>query len=359
MITVDCRHTLGQFDLDVHFTAEAGITALFGRSGAGKTTVVNAIAGLARPDHAVITVGDRTLADTPHGVFLPANKRRVGYIFQEPRLFPHLSVQGNLMYGAKLCPNPPTQSEFDAVVGALGLGALLGRRPYHLSGGEKQRVAIGRALLSKPEILLADEPLAALDVGRKAQLLPVFERLRDDFGIPIIYVSHSVTEVSRLADTVVALHNGRVLRQGRAVDVLSDLSVLPLGPSGAGAVVQARIQAHTEDGLTELRVSGHPIYVPRVIAEPGQDIRVRIEAQDVMIALERPQGISALNILPVIVADIRLGDGPGGLVQLTLGDQTIVARLTKRSISALALTKGQPVFAVAKTVSVDREQLSI
>ena len=358
MIRFECSHNFGPSSLNAAFEVENGITVLFGRSGAGKTTIINVIAGLLRPDKAKVSVGERTLVDTGAGLWVPAHKRRIGYIFQEGRLFPHLSVRGNLSYGARFRRQADGIVDFDKTVDVLGLGDLLDRRPFHLSGGEKQRVAIGRALLSQPEILLADEPLAALDQERKSQLLPVFERLRDEFNIPIVYVSHSANEVARLADTVIAMQDGKVLRQGAAADVLGDLNVLPLGPREAGAVLVAKVKQHADDGLTELSLGEASLHVPQVSAPIGTSVRVRIEAQDVMLATEKPVGISALNVMPALVTGIRMGGGPGGLVQVSVDGQTLLSRVTKRSIAALGLAVGQQVFVVAKSVSVDRNHLS-
>ena len=242
-LSVQIRHRFGTFDLDAQFEAPRGITVLFGRSGSGKTSVVNAVAGLLRPDAGRISSDKMTLFDSETGICLPPEKRRAGYIFQEGRLFPHLNVLQNLRYGQWFSGGPKDQPEEDRLVDMLGIGSLLDRRPASLSGGEKQRVAIGRALLAKPRLLLADEPLAALDTARKEEILPYFERLRDHLDIPILYVSHAAAEVTRLATTVVVLQAGRVLRQGPAADVLSDPSVTPLGAQAAGALLQARLIA--------------------------------------------------------------------------------------------------------------------
>ena len=210
-LSVDVRHRFGDFQLDARFTGRAGVTALFGRSGSGKTSLVNVIAGLVRPQHGRIDVDGRVLVDTAAGLFVPRHRRRIGYVFQEARLFPHLGVRGNLLYGCWFAGGPRRRDDFDRVVAMLGVGHLLDRRPAALSGGERQRVAIGRALLSAPQILLMDEPLASLDQARKAEILPYIERLRDEAGVPIVYVSHAIDEGARLAGTVVLLGEGRVL----------------------------------------------------------------------------------------------------------------------------------------------------
>lgn len=202
-LTVNIRHRLGAFALDAAFTAEGGVTALFGRSGSGKTSLIRSIAGLIHPDHGHVALDGRVLTDTDQNIFVPRHRRRFGYVFQEARLFPHLSVRHNLGYGRWFAPKTTDRDDFDSVVDLLGLGPLLERRPGKLSGGEKQRVAIGRALLSNPRLLLMDEPLAALDEERKAEILPYLERLRDETKIPIVYVSHAIAEVARLASRVV------------------------------------------------------------------------------------------------------------------------------------------------------------
>jgi len=222
MLRIAVRHAFETFTLDVDFEAPPGITVLFGRSGSGKTTIINAVAGLLMPDAGRITVGDLTLLDTARGVRLPPHHRRLGYIFQEGRLFPHLTVRQNLKYGAWFAPKGAPREDIGRVVELLGIGHLLERRPGALSGGEKQRVSIGRAVLSAPRLILADEPLAALDDARKAEILPYFERLRDEVSVPILYVSHAASEVARLATNVVGLDAGRVIRQGSAAEVLGD-----------------------------------------------------------------------------------------------------------------------------------------
>ncbi len=354
---VKLRHRFPGFDLDVDFEAPAGVTALYGRSGSGKTTIVNAVAGLLRPDAGRVVADEVTLTDTGSGLFLPPHKRRIGYVFQEGRLFPHLSVRSNLTYGARIAGRRDA-AEFDRIVDLLGIENLLDRQPAKLSGGEKSRVALGRAILSKPRLLLMDEPLAALDEARKAEILPYFERLRDETGLPILYVSHAPSEVARLATTVVLIDAGRVAAIGEAAEVFSDPAAAhALGLREAGAVLNARIEAHETDGLTRLSTSAGPLLLPHVNGSPGTSVRIRLLAQDVMIARERPTGISALNILPARVKEIRAGEGPGALVQLEVGDDIILARITRRSAAALDLAPGREVHAVLKAVSVAKESV--
>jgi molybdate transport system ATP-binding protein len=240
----------------------------------------------------------------------------------------------------------------------LGIGALLDRRPGALSGGEKQRVAIGRAILSNPQMLLMDEPLAALDEARKAEILPYLERLRDELRLPILYVSHSVAEVARLATSIVLLEAGRVMAAGPAATVMADPAMAPvMGLREAGALISARLVAHDTDGLSRFETGGGPVWLPRVAAAPGAVLRLRILAQDVMLATTRPEGISALNILTATVEEIRLGDGPGAIVRLRMGDEALLARITRRSVQALGLGTGDQVFAVLKSVSVAQDSV--
>jgi molybdate transport system ATP-binding protein len=328
------------------------VTVLFGRSGSGKTTIVDAVAGLLSPDAGRIEVDGRVLLDTEKGICLPPHRRRLGYIFQEGRLFPHLTVRQNLAYGAWFAPRGAPREDKRRVVEMLGLGALLDRRPGALSGGEKQRVAIGRALLAAPRLLLADEPLAALDEARKGEILPYFERLRDEVSVPILYVSHAASEVARLATTVVALEAGSVARQGAAADVLGDPGVTPMGVREAGAILTGRVAAHHADGLTEIALPEGRLLLPQIAAKEGREVRVRIEAQDVMLALEAPARISALNVLPATVTELRPGVGPGMLVQLRAGGEVLLARVTRRSAEALGLAPGIACFAVVKSVAV-------
>ena len=351
-LQVNIRHRLPGFTLDVAFEAPAGITALFGRSGAGKTTVVNAVVGLIRPDAGRIAVDGTVLFDAAAGVFCKPHKRRLGYVFQDARLFPHLSVARNLTYGQRFAP-PGSGPSLASVCDLLGLGALLDRAPAGLSGGEKQRVAIGRALLSRPRLLLMDEPLAALDAARKAEILPYLERLRSETGLPILYVSHSVAEVARLATTVVVLENGKVARAGPAEGVLSDPDMVrQLGVREAGAVLPAEVVRHHPDGLSEFAISAGRLFLPQANAAPGTRTRVRILAQDVILSRTRPTGLSALNILPVTVLALRTGHGPGVVAQLQCGEDRVLARITRRSAAALELTPGDAAFAVIKSVSV-------
>ncbi len=356
-LSVTLHHRFAGFTLDADFEAPGGVTALFGRSGSGKSTVANAVAGLLRPDRGRIKLDGTVLLDTDEGRMLPPHRRRMGYVFQDGRLFPHLTVRQNLLYGRWFAPKGQG-AEMGRITDLLGIAPLLDRSPGSLSGGEKQRVAIGRAILSNPRLLLMDEPLAALDEARKAEILPYLERLRDELHLPILYISHSVAEVARLATTVFLLEAGRVVASGPAAELLADPAIAPaMGLREAGSMIIARVAAQEEDGLTRLETGGGPVFLPDVGASSGATLRLRILAQDVMLATERPRGISALNVLAATVEDIHLGEGPGAMVRLRLGEEHLLARVTRRSVRSLDLRPGGKVFAVLKTVSVGRENV--
>jgi len=362
-LSLSIQHRFAGFELDVAFEAPPGVTVLFGASGSGKTTLVNAVAGLLRPDAGRIVAGDWVLLDTAAGRCVPPHRRRLGYVFQEGRLFPHLTVRQNLLYGRWFAPRGAEAPSLGHVVELLGLGDLLDRRPGALSGGEMQRVAIGRALLAAPRLILADEPLAALDEARKAEILPYFERLQGELSVPMLYVSHSSAEVARLATTVVALRGGRVTAFGPPGRVLGDVAAV--GARSAASVLTALVVAHQGDGLTELQTAGGPIWLPHVAAAPGSALRVRIAAQDVILSRARPEGLSALNILAGTITEIRPGEGPGAMVVLAVGPagavgpDRLLARITRRSAEALGLATGQACHAIVKTVAVAPEDVGI
>ncbi len=358
ILSVAVGHRQGAFALSAGFETPGGVTALFGRSGSGKTTLVNAIGGLLRPDRGRVALGDTVLLDTERGLFVPRHRRRIGIVFQEGRLFPHLSVRHNLLFGRWFAPRDEEGADVGTVVDLLGIGPLLGRRPAGLSGGEKQRVAIGRALLSKPRLLLMDEPLAALDDQRKAEILPYIERLRDEAGVPIVYVSHSVAEVARLADTLVVLEEGRVTAAGPAADMLARLNVAPLAEArDAGAVLDAWVAAQDEHfGLTTLTTAAGTLRVPRIALSVGAVLRVQVPARDVMLSLGAPSPSSALNVLPAVVVEIMpAGDaaGPAASLRLDCNGAALLARVTRLSVVEMGLAPGVPVFAAIKSVALD------
>jgi molybdate transport system ATP-binding protein len=355
MLSVDIKRELGDFRLAASFEAGEGVTALFGRSGAGKTSVINAIAGILRPDRGRIAINGETVFDSGLGIDVPTPKRRVGYVFQEGRLFPHLSVRQNLAYAGLFSRGMPA-AEFARVVELLGLRELLERSPGNLSGGEKQRVAIGRALLSNPRLLLLDEPLASLDAHRKSEVLQYIELIRDEVQVPIVYVSHAVEEVVRIADTVVLMSAGGVLAVGPAEDVMGRPDLRPgEGTFEGGAVIEARvIEQDMEQDLATLAFDGGTLTATNVDALIGERVRVRIRARDVSIALERPHRISIQNVLEGTVAEIDAGANGIADVTIAVGGATLRSRVTRRAAQQLGLATGLTVFALVKAVSLSR-----
>jgi molybdate transport system ATP-binding protein len=348
-LDIDVEHARGRFRLAAKFAAQPGVTALFGRSGSGKSTLIDIVAGLIRPQRGRIVIDGTTLVDTERGVFMPKHRRRVGYVFQDSRLFPHLSVRQNLLYGRWFSRGEGGGAgDFGSIVELLGIAALIERKPDSLSGGEKQRVAIGRALLAHPQFLLMDEPLASLDEQRRAEILPYIERLRD-IGVPILYVSHSAVEVARLATTVVILSEGKVTAVGPVGDIL------PLAEaSDGGSVLEAVVASHDDAfQLTTLTSRAGELQVPRLAAAAGATVRAYIRSRDVMLSLQPPQEISALNVLAGKVAEIS-ASGAQADVRLDCNGAILVARLTAKSVQRLALAPGRPVFAIIKSVSFER-----
>ncbi len=357
-LEVSFARQLEGFGLDASFVSEGRLTALFGRSGSGKTSVLNAIAGLLRPARGRIALDGEPQFDAAAGVDVPAHRRRIGYVFQDGRLLPHLSVRQNLLYGRRYAAAAGPVS-LDDVAELLGLGPLLARRPHALSGGEQQRVAIGRALLANPRLLLMDEPLASLDAPRKAEILYYVERLRDEFRVPIVYVSHSLGEVVRLADTVVVMSEGRVLGAGPVQETMSRIELRPyLGRFEGGAVIEARVvEQDLTSGLARLDFAGGTLYAPDVEALVGEQVRVRVRARDVSIARSRPADISILNVLPGSVVEIGSDSGASVDVRLDIGGVALISRVTRQSVSALGLAPGVTVYALVKAVSLDRHSV--
>ncbi|SFJ58794.1 molybdenum ABC transporter ATP-binding protein [Jannaschia pohangensis] len=343
MLEVSVQRRAGDFTLDVALEASSGVTAVFGPSGAGKTTLARCVAGLARPDAGRIVLNGRVLFDGTTD--LAPHRRGIGYVFQEARLFPHLDVRGNLMFGA------PRGEEAGPVAEMLGIADLMDRRPAGLSGGEAARVAIGRALLRQPELLILDEPLAALDARRRAAILPWLGRVREA-GVPILYISHAIEEVARLADTLVLLRDGAVVRAGPLAEVLSDpVAAALMGPSQAGAVLEGVVTA-VADGLAAVETPAGVLHVPG--GEVGQRLRIRIRAEDIIVATARPEGVSALNVLPAVVEAVQPGQGPGVMLRLRAGEGALLARITRRSAERLSLAPGVAVWAIVKTSGVAR-----
>lgn len=352
------RHRFPDRDIELSLSGGPGVTALFGPSGAGKTTAIKVMAGLIRPQEGRVRLGDRTLFDSAAGIAVDMHKRRLGYVFQDGRLFPHLTVQENIRFGQRYSA-PERALPEGLLVDLLGIGDLLDRRPATLSGGETQRVALARALLAGPDMLLMDEPLAALDAPRKEEILPYLDRLKTEMQMPILYVTHAVEEIARLADHVVLLEAGRITRQGPIFDVLSDPEAMPLlGVREAGAILRAEVVEHLEDGLTRLSAGPGHLELPGVTAAPGETLRLRILATDVMLSNTRPEGLSARNILPVTIGSLQTGRGPGIAAVLLLGDQRLLARVTSRSCEEMGLTPGQQIFAILKATAVARSGIT-
>ncbi|CAM5775626.1 molybdenum import ATP-binding protein ModC [Labrys miyagiensis] len=356
MIDADITIRRAGFALEAAFTTDGGITALFGRSGSGKTTILNAVAGLLRPDRGHIRLNGDTLFDAAGRVFLRPHRRHVGLVFQDAQLFPHLTARQNLTYGRFFNRTAGERLDFDMVVGVLGIGALLGRRPGALSGGEKQRVAIGRALLASPRLLLMDEPLAALDTARKLEILPLIERVRDEMKVPILYVSHAVEEVARLAARVVVLEDGRVARVGPPQDVLAPAP----GPVSnqrfdTVSLLQARVRAYDERyGLSTLDHPAGPISIPGRAGAPGSPVRVVVRGSDVSLAMKRPGSVSIRTMLSASVRAIASDDGPVARVDLTLaGGDALSAFVTRHAVDELGLGAGDNVLAMIKAASID------
>jgi molybdate transport system ATP-binding protein len=327
-----------------------GVTALFGRSGSGKTTLLRCIAGLERLQARVVF--DGTVWQDPER-FLPVHRRSIGYVFQEPSLFPHHDVRGNLDYALRRRPAGERQIRLDEVVNLLGLEPLMAHRPHELSGGQRQRVAIARALLASPRLLLMDEPLSSLDEISKAEILPRLEQLRDALGIPIVYVSHALTEVMRLADELVLLDAGRVRAEGPLQSLLTRAD-LPLGGfEHLGTVLEGQIVGHDATyHLSDVAVSGGRLVLSRQALSPGQRVRVRIDARDVSLALQPAQQSSISNVLAGVLLDLRPDSDPAQtLVRVQVGGDVLLARVTRRSAAQLGLTAGLPVYVQIKSVA--------
>lgn len=337
-------------DLDL---PDQGITALFGPSGSGKTTALRVLAGLEPKAQGRINVQGEVWQDSAQNIFKPVHQRALGYVFQEASLFEHLNVQGNLQYGFKRTPASERKQNWDHTLNLLGIAHLLERWPHELSGGERQRVAIARALATSPRLLLLDEPLAALDAPRKAEILPYLERLQTQLRLPVIYVTHAIDEVSRLADQLVLMDAGCVTACGPTTELLTRLD-LPMAHSDtAGAVLHCTVQSHDDsDHLTTARFAGNTLTVPRQNTAIGQTLRVRVAARDVSLTLQRQCDTSILNILPCTITAVS-PDNPGQvIVSLASGDATLLARVTARSSHALGLEPGKTVYAQIKGVAV-------
>jgi molybdate transport system ATP-binding protein len=341
VIEVSLKKSRANFSLDVDLRMENGITALFGASGSGKSTLLNLIAGLESPDSGRIQVGDSVLYDNARNINLPIHRRGLGYVLQDSFLLPHLSVRSNLLYGFR-----PGAMDFATVINFLELSNLLDRRPAKLSGGERQRVAIGRALLSSPKLLLMDEPLASLDMDRKREIFPYIEQLQSKFKIPVIYVSHAIEELARLANNVIVLRNGHVVSQG---DRFERTSVL------TGHVI-AVDEAY---GLTSLQHAAGTISLVGLMPINRVPIRIVVRATDVTLALAPPKNISARTMLKGVVSECETDDGPIAIIHVKLkGGENISAALTRKAMDQLKLVAGKPVWCLLKSVSIDERWIA-
>ena len=358
-LSVDIRLAKPDFFLQITHDFElGGITALFGPSGVGKSTLLRIISGLEAKSSGRVAYGDEVWQEK--GRFVPPHKRGVGYVFQDTRLFSHLNVMQNLKYATKRSP-ADGQISFEPVVETLDLAPLLDRQTGSLSGVERQRVGIGRTLLSGPRLLLMDEPLAALDRARKASLLPYIARLPDAFSLPVIYVTHSVEEVARLADQMVVLADGGLLASGGVTKTLARLDIAEAsGKFEAGSVVKAVVSGQDEAfKLTQLTVAGQSVSMPASAVKKGEALRLRIRARDVAIALQKPEGLSIRNILQGTIKEIaQEAETAFAEILLDIGeDQRLRARITRASVAELGLSEGMVVQALVKSVSFDRRAL--
>lgn len=357
-LSVSIKARAGNFPVEVAFASGPGITVLFGHSGAGKTTVLKAIAGMLKPEEGRIVLGETVFFDSDGGNDIQVQRRRTGFVFQDGRLFPHLSVARNLRY-ASWAARRRSPRDFDEVVELLGLRGHLDRMPAGLSGGERQRVAIGRALLSDPAILLMDEPLSSLDNARRQEILPYLEAVRDEAGIPIVYVSHEIGEVARLADTLVVMSEGRTVASGPGAEVFARLDLGPaLGRHEASVLIEGRVQRLDDHwGTVMVDVDGQTMELAATDMRPGHAVRLRVRARDVAVARERPSGLSIRNCLAASVAEIVTDDGPFAELSLLLGQQKLRARVTRKSVAELDLKVGDPVHALLKAISVERRAM--
>ena len=346
--------------------SDARVLALFGRSGSGKSTVINIIAGLARADRGRVVVDGETWFDSERGIHLPVERRGVGYVFQDGLLFPHLSVEQNLRYGARRASAAArTSIPFEQVTELLGLTPLLGHAVPTLSGGEKQRVAIGRALLSQPRLLLMDEPLASLDAARRSEILRLIERVRDEFRVRIVYVSHSIGEVSRLADDVVVMNEGRAVACASTEEIFNRNDLRPYtGRFEGGALIEATaVRQDMHYFLTTYGFDGGELVAPGVDTPLGTRVRIRIRARDVALAVERPQGLSIRNVLPGTITAID--DRGGAIVEVHVrlaatgggAGRELLSRISRQALDEMHLEAGQPVFALIKAIAFDKRSM--
>ena len=353
MLSVAVKKRRGSFSLDACFELPTpGVVALFGRSGCGKSTLVNAIAGLLNADSGRVALDDTVLMETERRINVPPERRRIGYVFQEARLFPHLSVASNLRYGEKRAPAHRFVS-LDTVAGLLDLGPLMDRRTHQLSGGERQRVAIGRALLCQPRLLLLDEPLASLDAARRGEVLPYLETLRDHLAIPMVYVSHDFDEVWRLATHVVLMESGRTIAQGEVAEMSLNRGLRSIiGADAVGAIVDGTVLGtDRSSGLVRVKLGHGELNVEAASAAAGAILRVQLLARDLIVATREPQHLSVRNVLAGVITAVTSDDTDSDLVAIDIGATLIMARVTKAATRELALAPGLRAWALVKAVS--------
>ncbi|MFN3746637.1 MAG: molybdenum ABC transporter ATP-binding protein [Hyphomicrobiaceae bacterium] len=346
--------------LDVSFKVEPGeLMALVGHSGSGKSTILRTVAGLWRPARARVRVNNLTWLDTDSGIALAPHRRRVGIVFQSYALFPHMTAEANVAVAMDHMPASERRAQARRLLELVNLAGLEKRRPAELSGGQQQRVAVARALARRPEALLLDEPFSAVDRPTREALYAEITALRAHLNMPVILVTHDMDEARMLADRMLVIEHGRTLRAGSAAEVMFDTTVLhALGIREAGASIAARIAAHDADGLTRLDSSAGPLWLPHIEGERGASVRVRILAHEVLLSRTRPQDLSAQNILPAEVVSITPGEGPGALVRLRVGAETLLARITQRSADSLQLAPGVNCFAIIKSMAVARDHVT-
>lgn len=356
MLRLDFTTRRGDFTLSVRADLpERGITGVFGRSGAGKSTLIDTIAGLTRPERGQVVLGERSFVDIERGLWTPIEQRRVGYVFQDAKLFPHLRVLANLRYGAKRVQDSRRDPDWARVLEVMDLGHLLQRWPNSLSGGERQRVAIARALLAQPELMLMDEPLASLDAPRKAEILHYIERLRDEYPMPVLFVSHSVDEMVRVADHLLLLSEGRVVACGPFLEMVADTGLQPhLGRFEAGSVIECTVVSHDEHfELSTLAFGGGSLRVPRLALPLGTRLRARLRARDVALATREPQELSITNRVHGRIVDLVQREGPYLDVVVDASGTRLLALVTRESCQRLGLAIGTPVVALIKAVALD------
>ena len=352
MLRLTLQRRLTDFALDLDLECHYPVTAVYGSSGAGKTSLLNIVSGLLRPDAGEIAIDDQVLFSSDKRIDLPPEKRNIGYVFQQDLLFPHLSIEGNLRYGRDLLPAAARRFELSQIVDLLEIGPLLTRSPVDLSGGERQRVALGRALLSSPRLLLMDEPLASLDQGLKSRIIPYLRHIRDDLQIPILYVSHSVAEILELTGQVIVLDKGRAIAHGDFFKIATDPAVLPLVEEHGfeNVLVVEIVAADAQRGVCEVLYHEQSLKIPYCDQPVGRRLFVGIRADDIILARNRPEGLSVRNALQGTISEIANMDGKQ-LLYIDVG-RRLAAKTTLDAVEELGLKVGDDVYCLVKTHSI-------